>query len=112
MRCVCRILGESCTLNVRGLDYMNDDPSSVDVLYAKVSCQDKTGSTNNRYGSNQGNHHCESNDVNSMVLTFVSDGCYVALGSTNPSSICLSTSWLLHDLVIIVRCHEIDVRVG
>ena len=91
---------------------MNDDPSSVDVLYAKVSCQDKPGSTNNRYGSNQGNHHCESNDVNSMVLTFVSFECYVALGSTNPSSICLSTSWLLHDLVIIVRCHEIDVRLG
>ncbi len=33
-----RLLGSKpLTVNIRGLEYMNDDPSSVDVLYAKVS---------------------------------------------------------------------------
>jgi len=31
---------EPMTVCVRGLEYMNDDPSSVDVLYAKVSLTD------------------------------------------------------------------------
>ena len=26
--------------DIRGLEYMNDDPSSVDVLYAKLELQD------------------------------------------------------------------------
>jgi len=26
--------------DIRGLEYMNDDPNAVDVLYAKVSLQD------------------------------------------------------------------------
>jgi len=28
------------TVSIRGLGYMNDDPSAVDVLYAKVSLTD------------------------------------------------------------------------
>jgi len=31
---------EPMTVCVRGLEYMNDDPSAVDVLYAKVSLTD------------------------------------------------------------------------
>jgi len=30
------------TVCIRGLEYMNDDPSSVDVLYAKVSLTDSS----------------------------------------------------------------------
>ncbi|XP_035389661.1 activating signal cointegrator 1 complex subunit 1 [Electrophorus electricus] len=32
--------GKPLPLEVRGIEYMNDDPSMVDVLYAKVSVQD------------------------------------------------------------------------
>lgn len=35
---ICRpiLRGEPLTVRVQGLEYMNDDPSSVDVLYAKI----------------------------------------------------------------------------
>nr|XP_055032567.1 activating signal cointegrator 1 complex subunit 1 [Misgurnus anguillicaudatus]XP_055032568.1 activating signal cointegrator 1 complex subunit 1 [Misgurnus anguillicaudatus]XP_055032569.1 activating signal cointegrator 1 complex subunit 1 [Misgurnus anguillicaudatus] len=32
--------GKALPVEVRGVEYMNDDPSTVDVLYAKVSAQD------------------------------------------------------------------------
>lgn len=40
--CLCRDITEAKPLpvEVRGIEYMNDDPSMVDVLYAKVRVQD------------------------------------------------------------------------
>ena len=35
-----RTMGERKRLRIKGLDYMNDDPSAVDVLYAKVTSAD------------------------------------------------------------------------
>lgn len=32
--------GKPLALGVKGIEYMNDDPSTVDVLYAKVCIQD------------------------------------------------------------------------
>lgn len=32
--------GKPLALEVKGIEYMNDDPSMVDVLYAKVCVQD------------------------------------------------------------------------
>lgn len=32
--------GKPLPLKLKGIEYMNDDPSMVDVLYAKVSVQD------------------------------------------------------------------------
>ena len=39
---ICRpiLKNEPLLVNVEGLEYMNDDPGAVDVLYAKVQCQD------------------------------------------------------------------------
>lgn len=34
--------GKPLPLEVTGIEYMNDDPASVDVLYAKVSVKDKS----------------------------------------------------------------------
>lgn len=34
--------GKPLPLEVTGIEYMNDDPASVDVLYAKVSAKDKS----------------------------------------------------------------------
>ena len=33
--------GEGLHYTIRGLEYMNDDPSAVDVLYAKVLSPDE-----------------------------------------------------------------------
>lgn len=34
--------GKPLPLEVTGVEYMNDDPASVDVLYAKVRAKDKS----------------------------------------------------------------------
>lgn len=34
--------GKPLQLEVTGIEYMNDDPASVDVLYAKVRVKDKS----------------------------------------------------------------------
>lgn len=35
-------VGKPLPLEVTGIEYMNDDPAAVDVLYAKVSLTDKS----------------------------------------------------------------------
>ena len=41
--------GKPLQLEVKGIEYMNDDPAMVDVLYAKVGVKD---------GSNRWADHC------------------------------------------------------
>lgn len=63
---ICRpiLRGEPLTVRVQGLEYMNDDPSSVDVLYAKI----QAGEQAERSGPFSKFHYIQINILFSLVV--------------------------------------------